>query len=249
MGAVFNIQNVSGVQPLDYNDYPVLGSLKDLFYLGTDAASSTTNQATGLGIAGRSNATVLGTVTHNAGYASFAGAPASNQIQLGANENEFTSWTRWAFFRFNDAIGTGTNDWRGVFGSYASTSRAMIFGHLMTFGYGTSPPIQVAIGIPPPPHSEFHFVAVSYDAPTKTFRTYYGRNGVLYLASTVTHGTGWVGAAVPMLIGGNGSIGTNNRTVDVNSVGSHNAVENLAAIESVYIFRRARAIEAGLPVS
>lgn len=240
MGADFKVNGVAGVEPLGYSNYPVAGSLRDLFLLGTDLSSSTDNQ-----VDGRSNATATGaSITYNDGFVSFAGAPASNNYSMGSNENEFASWSRIAMFRFDSAIGPSTPDWRGVMGSYSvSTSRAMMWGHVATLG--TSGGLRtLTLGLPSPPHSKFQFSALTYDAATKTMRTVYGRGGKLFAADLRVDANGWVGGAVPILIGGHGgSFGANNSTVSINSIAQHNAALTDVELLAIYIYLRSRAVD------
>lgn len=296
MGADFIIQGVSPtVTPLGYADYPVQASLRDLFWLGTDAAASRDNQVSGrsdatvTGLAnavvtasiaanvmtvtaltsgavwlgmdiggGRrvvslgtgtggtgtygvspgadvASATITGTPYHD-GYASFGGSLVSNRITMATNENEFSERTYVAVCRHLGPLAT-SSDWRAAIGNYGGTANGMaLFQNVATMGNGGLR--SAGIGVPTPPQSQFHFIALTYTAADKTLRTYYGRDGALYASGSYSDATGNVVAGVPILIGSNSTIGTNQRVLDLAMAAQHNAPLTLADLQKVYTYAR-----------
>lgn len=307
MGADFIIQGVSAtVPPLGYADYPVQDSLKDLFYIGTDAATSRTNHVAGRSNAtmgGMANAVVTGSITGNVmtvsavtsgelwigmelsgagigagvtilalgtgtggtgtytvsstpdiasttitgtpyreGYAAFGGSQATNRLTMATNDNEFTERTYIAVFRHEGPLDAGSSDWRAAIGVYNGVTNGMaLFQNVATMGNGSLR--TVGIDIPTPPQPRFYFAAVTYEAATKTLKTYYGKDGSLFASGSYSDATGRVATGIPIAIGANNTIGANKRVMKMAMAAQHNAPLSQGDIAKIYTYVRNRLVD------
>jgi hypothetical protein len=246
MGLQLSSPGVVSANPLGYAQYPYSDGLKDLFYPTTDAATSIVNK-----VSGRSNAAAAANagVTYAEGYAAFAGDPNTNRLQLATTEQEFPTFTRLAISRHLGPLDGGSPDWRQVFGAYGANSGSALFQDRATIG--TAAALRTAvIGNPTPPQTLFNFIAQTYDAASKTMRTYFGKDGKIIAGGVYVDGVGKVGTAVPLMIGGNNTtVGANGRVLQVNTAAQHNVELTPTQLKAIYLYLSNRAVDLyGLPV-
>ncbi|CAN5719859.1 hypothetical protein BH10PSE18_BH10PSE18_50280 [soil metagenome] len=244
-GLQLSVPGAAYTKYLDIADYPLQqagDALSSLYYLGGSSAASVLNRA-----AGFAGAVAGANVTYQPNYAEFSGSQtdAANYIATADQNNASPSNTRIAVFQHLVPI-TGTGN-RGIFGIFAglAVGQSIMPDHsYMGNGSTLFNPGNSLVA----PDAKFKFIAHTYDSGTGSFSTYYGLDGIVYLANTVNAGAGVAGAVQSERIGGANSAGTVVGASRIASVAKHRKVLTLAELQLAHDYLKGRLTKAGIAV-